>query len=43
MQKHVARAVRRGLEDEGYAVDTLSADRGDWLRKRNPYDTMVST
>jgi DNA-binding response OmpR family regulator len=40
--KHVARAVKRGLEDEGYAVDVaLSGEDGRWLAEENSYDAMV--
>ena len=40
--KHVARAVKRGLESEGFAVDVAfdGAD-GRWLAGENPYDAMV--
>ncbi len=38
----IARAVRRGLEAEGYAVD-VAADfvQGQWLATENDYDAMV--
>jgi DNA-binding response OmpR family regulator len=37
--KHVARAVRRGLEDEGYAVDVaLTGTDGEWFASENAYD-----
>lgn len=37
--KHVARAVRRGLEDEGYAVDVaLTGTDGDWLTQELTYE-----
>jgi two-component system OmpR family response regulator len=40
--KHVARAVRRGLEDEGYAVDVaLTGTDGEWFATENPYDAIV--
>ncbi len=40
--KHVARAVSRGLEDEGYAVDVaLSGTDGEWLATENAYDALV--
>jgi two-component system, OmpR family, response regulator len=40
--KHVARAVRRGLEAEGYAVDVaLTGTDGQWLATENPYDALV--
>jgi DNA-binding response OmpR family regulator len=40
--KHVARAVRRGLEDEGYAVDVaLTGTDGEWLATENAYDALV--
>jgi DNA-binding response OmpR family regulator len=40
--KHVARAVRRGLEDEGYAVDVaLSGTDGEWFATENAYDALV--
>ncbi len=39
---HVARAVKRGLEAEGFAVDVaLNGDDGRWLAGENPYDAMV--
>ncbi len=40
--KHVALAVRRGLEDEGYAVDVaLTGTDGEWFATENDYDAMV--
>ena len=40
--KHVAGAVKRGLESEGYAVDVaLDGTEGHWLATENPYDAMV--
>jgi DNA-binding response OmpR family regulator len=40
--KHVAGAVRRGLESEGYAVDVaLDGTDGHWLATENAYDAMV--
>jgi DNA-binding response OmpR family regulator len=40
--KHVARAVRRGLEDEGYAVDVaLNGTDGEWFATENEYDALV--
>ena len=40
--KHVARAVRRGLEDEGYAVDVaLTGADGAWFASENEYDALV--
>ncbi|RYP80981.1 response regulator transcription factor [Nocardioides guangzhouensis] len=40
--KHVARAVRRGLEAEGYAVDVaLDGAEGHWLATENDYDALV--
>lgn len=39
----VARAVRRGLEAEGFAVDVgLDGDEGFWLAAENEYDAIVS-
>jgi DNA-binding response OmpR family regulator len=39
---HVARAVKRGLEAEGFAVDVaLNGDDGRWMATENPYDAMV--
>ncbi len=39
---HVADAVKRGLEGEGYAVDVaLSGTDGHWLATENGYDVMV--
>ena len=40
--KHLARAVKRGLEAEGFAVDVaFDGDEGEWLATENPYDAMV--
>jgi len=40
--KHLARAVKRGLESEGFAVDVaLDGVDGEWLAGENPYDAMV--
>lgn len=40
--KHLARAVKRGLEAEGFAVDVaFDGDDGEWLATENPYDAMV--
>jgi two-component system, OmpR family, response regulator len=40
--KHVARAVRRGLEGEGYAVDVaLTGTDGEWFATENEYDALV--
>ena len=40
--KHVARAVKRGLEAEGYAVDVaFDGSEGLWLATENAYDAMV--
>jgi DNA-binding response OmpR family regulator len=40
--KHVARAVKRGLEDEGFAVDVaLTGEDGRWFADENSYDAMV--
>ncbi len=39
---HVARAVKRGLEAEGFAVDVaLNGDDGRWMANESPYDAMV--
>ncbi|NUR09735.1 MAG: response regulator transcription factor [Nocardioidaceae bacterium] len=39
---HVAGAVRRGLEGEGYAVDVaLDGVDGHWLATENAYDALV--
>jgi DNA-binding response OmpR family regulator len=39
---HVASAVRRGLEAEGYAVDVaLDGTEARWLATENAYDAMV--
>jgi two-component system, OmpR family, response regulator len=39
---HGARAVKRGLEAEGFAVDVaLNGEDGRWLATENPYDAMV--
>ncbi len=38
----IARAVRRGLEAEGYAVDVAAdARQGEWLATENDYDAIV--
>jgi len=38
----LARAVRRGLETEGYAVDVASeTGQGEWLATENEYDAIV--
>jgi two-component system, OmpR family, response regulator len=40
--RRVADAVRRGLQDEGYAVDVAGdGTEGHWLAVENPYDAMV--
>ena len=40
--KHVARAVKRGLEAEGFAVDVaFDGTDGRWLATENSYDAMV--
>jgi DNA-binding response OmpR family regulator len=40
--KHVAGAVKRGLEREGYAVDVaLDGVEGRWLATENEYDALV--
>lgn len=40
--KHLASALKRGLEGEGYAVDVaLDGREGEWLAAENPYDAMV--
>lgn len=40
--KHLAGAIRRGLQDEGYAVDVaLDGTDGHWLATENSYDAMV--
>ena len=39
--KHVAGAVKRGLESEGYAVDVaLDGTEGHWLATENAYDAI---
>lgn len=39
---HIAAAVRRGLEQEGYAVDVaLDGDEGLWFATENDYDGIV--
>jgi len=36
------RAMRRGLEAEGFAVDTAGdGTEGEWLARENPYDVVV--
>ncbi|HXH77947.1 response regulator transcription factor [Nocardioides sp.] len=40
--KRVARALKRGLEGEGFAVDVaFTGEDGQWLAAENPYDAMV--
>ena len=40
--KQLAAALRRGLEGEGYAVDTaLDGAEGEWLARENSYDALV--
>ncbi len=40
--KRVARALKRGLEGEGMAVDVaFNGEDGRWLAQENPYDAMV--
>jgi two-component system OmpR family response regulator len=40
--KHVARAVKRGLEGEGFAVDlAFNGGEGLWLATENGYDALV--
>jgi DNA-binding response OmpR family regulator len=40
--KRLAAALRRGLEEAGYAVDTaLDGQEGEWLAAENDYDAMV--
>ncbi|KRF36316.1 response regulator transcription factor [Nocardioides sp. Soil805] len=40
--KRVARALKRGLEGEGFAVDVaLTGEDGRWLAGENPYDALV--
>jgi DNA-binding response OmpR family regulator len=40
--KHVAGAVKRGLEGEGFAVDlAFDGDEGLWLASENHYDALV--
>lgn len=40
--KHLATALRRGLEAEGYAVDVaLDGRDGEWLATENAYDALV--
>lgn len=40
--KHLAGALKRGLEGEGYAVDVaLDGREGEWLASENPYDALV--
>ena len=40
--KHLASALKRGLEHEGYAVDVaLDGREGEWLATENPYDALV--
>jgi two-component system OmpR family response regulator len=40
--KHLAGALRRGLEGEGYAVDVaLDGSDGEWLATENDYDALI--
>jgi len=40
--KHLAAALKRGLEGEGYAVDVaLDGREGEWLATENAYDALV--
>src|SRR4051812_13122604 len=40
--KQLAMALRRGLEEEGYAVDTaLDGAEGEWFAGENSYDAMI--
>ena len=40
--KRLAAALRRGLEEAGYAVDTaLDGQEGEWLANENAYDAMI--
>ena len=40
--KRLAAALRRGLEEAGYAVDiALDGHEGEWLAGENDYDAMV--
>jgi len=40
--KHVAGAVKRGLESHGYAVDVaLTGTDGHWLATENAYDALI--
>lgn len=40
--KHLAGALKRGLEGEGYAVDVaLDGGEGEWLATENAYDALV--
>lgn len=40
--RQVARAVKRGLESEGYAVDVApDGVEGEWLARENDYDALV--
>ena len=40
--KQLATALRRGLEEEGYAVDTaLDGAEGEWFAGENSYDAMI--
>lgn len=40
--KHLAGALRRGLEGEGYAVDVaLDGAEGEWLATENDYDALI--
>ena len=40
--KHLAGALKRGLEDEGYAVDVaMDGGEAEWLATENSYDALV--
>jgi two-component system OmpR family response regulator len=41
-EKRLARALKRGLEEDGFAVDVAFAgDEGLWLATENAYDAIV--
>ena len=41
-EKRLAAALKRGLENEGFAVDiALDGSRGEWMASENDYDAIV--
>ena len=41
-QRNLATAIKRGLENEGFAVDIApDGEEGLWLAREQPYDAIV--